>query len=104
MEAFSGSVKRGSQFPPFFLTLKSGRLYASMSAGSMEKALRDLSGLTRTVITDKNGHRKTVYVRPGKPEEKNRVVNDKSRKESGFAARIAEIERTLSATVEKENG
>lgn len=42
-----------------------------------EKAYRDMSKLTRKIITDKNGHKKTVYVKLGLPIKNN---GDKSEK------------------------
>ena len=43
------------------------------NVAEIEKAFgtRDISKLTRKQITDKNGHRKTVYVRNGEDEKKN---------------------------------
>jgi hypothetical protein len=43
------------------------RLGIRIDHAMLEKAHRNLSKLTKKVITDKNGHRKTVYVKMGLP-------------------------------------
>ncbi|WP_461246367.1 hypothetical protein [Treponema sp. R6D11] len=63
-----------------------------MSVIFVIKAFRDVSKLARKVIIDKNGHKKTVYVRLGLPMGSKRVNTKK----------IAEIEEKLNQKVEKE--
>jgi hypothetical protein len=59
----------------------------------LEKSYKDLSKLTKQVIIDKNGHRKTVYVKlEDMPKQQGKRVNEE---------RIAELESKLSETEEK---
>ena len=46
-------------------------MFSKAVYAEMEKAFgkKDLSKLRKEIITDKNGHRKTVYKKIGKPEE-----------------------------------
>jgi len=56
-------MNKESQLPQFLLHKATGRLYMLVHRNRMEKARRDLSKLTRTVIIDKNGHKRAVYIR-----------------------------------------
>jgi hypothetical protein len=60
-------------YPAFILNRRDGRLYMRV-----EKSHRDLSKLARKVIIDKNGHKKTVYVRPGLPVKKESMAGKES--------------------------
>jgi hypothetical protein len=84
-----------SQYPKFLISRKTGRLYMLVRKSTMEKAHRDLSKLTKKVIIDKNGHKKTVYVRMQIPEK-----GDLS-----FEKKVAVIERqsTISETDAERN-
>ena len=83
--------------PLFLLHNKTGRLYIRVRLSVMEKAGRDLSKLTRTVITDKNGHRRTIYIRLEEPERKGSKV-----KTPGFSEWLGDGERLLDLTVSSD--
>jgi hypothetical protein len=60
------------------------RLGIRIRRSDIEKARRDLSKLTTKVITDKNGHRRTVYVRLGLPVNGNLKAGKDGKVESGL--------------------
>jgi len=62
----------------FLLNRADKRLYIGIYGNRLEKAYRDLSKLTKKVIIDKNGHKKTVYVKMGLPMKKERKVENTS--------------------------